>query len=112
MSLLLLYFDYVVIMFVDECVIWVMVECFGYQVCFGNFVLNFYVYGCQVWWVVEWVREQVVVLVGVSVGQIVWIFGVIEFNNLVFKGVVQVLDMFGYLIISCLEYKVVLDIVQ
>lgn len=43
--ILLYYFDYVVIILVDLCVIEVMMVCFGFDGIFGNFVFSLYVVG-------------------------------------------------------------------
>lgn len=108
---LLIYFDYFVIIFVDFCVVQKMSECLLMDGNFGNLVLCFYVFGWKVEEVVENVCCQVVELVNVDFCEIVWIFGVIEFDNLVIKGVVYFyLGKGKYIIILKIEYKVVFDI--
>ncbi|PXC07275.1 IscS subfamily cysteine desulfurase, partial [Pseudomonas aeruginosa] len=47
MSSLPLYFDYAATTPVDERVIRAMVECLGYQACFGNPASNSHAYGRQ-----------------------------------------------------------------
>ena len=112
MSSLPLYFDYAATTPVDERVIRAMVECLGYQACFGNPASNSHAYGRQARRAVERAREQVAALVGASAGQIVWTSGATESNNLALKGVAQALDAPGHLITSRLEHKAVLDTVQ
>ena len=91
MSSLPLYFDYAATTPVDERVIRAMVECLGYQACFGNPASNSHAYGRQARRAVERAREQVAALVGASAGQIVWTSGATESNNLALKGVAQAL---------------------
>ncbi|MBF2951867.1 aminotransferase class V-fold PLP-dependent enzyme, partial [Pseudomonas aeruginosa] len=64
MSSLPLYFDYAATTPVDERVIRAMVECLGYQACFGNPASNSHAYGRQARRAVERAREQVAALVG------------------------------------------------
>lgn len=109
---LLIYFDYFVIILVDLCVVQKMVDCLLVDGNFGNLVLCFYVFGWKVEEVVENGCCQVVELINVDLCEIVWISGVIEFDNFVFKGVVYFYQIKGkYIIIFKIEYKVVLDIV-
>lgn len=108
---LLIYFDYFVIMLVDLCVVEKMMQFMMMDGIFGNLVFCFYCFGWQVEEVVDIVCNQIVDLVGVDLCEIVFIFGVIEFDNLVIKGVVNFYQKKGkYIIISKIEYKVVLDI--
>lgn len=106
-----IYFDYFVITSVDSRVVEKMMQFMTMDGIFGNSVFRFYRFGWQVEEAVDIVRNQIVDLVGVDSREIVFIFGVIEFDNLAIKGVVNFYQKKGkYIIISKIEYKAVLDI--
>lgn len=79
---------------------------------YGNFYFNIYFYGWEINIVVENVRVYVVKMINVDFKEIIFILGVIEFNNMVFKGVLRFYKKIKkYIIIIRMEYKCVLEVV-
>lgn len=83
----MIYFDNNVIIFCDFKVVEVMLFYFYEQL--GNVVSWNYVLGWLVEDVVKLVCKQVVNLIGVEVKEVIFIFGVIEFDNLVILGILE-----------------------
>lgn len=83
----MIYFDNNVIIFCDFKVVEVMLFYFYEQL--GNVVSWNYVMGWLAEDVVKLVCKQVVNLIGVEVKEVIFIFGVIEFDNLAILGILE-----------------------
>ncbi len=109
MSADLHYFDYAATTPADPRVIASMVKCLGIDGVFGNPASNSHAAGIKARGMVEQAREQVALLIGARVDEIIWTSGATESNNLALKGFVEASETMPHIVTSRMEHKAILD---
>ena len=109
MSADLHYFDYAATTPADPRVITSMVSCLGIDGVFGNPASNSHAAGIKARGMVEKAREQVALLIGARVDEIIWTSGATESNNLALKGFVEASGTVPHIVTSRMEHKAILD---